>query len=164
MAEEIIETGGEGEKKFTQQEVDNIVASRLARERQGMPSKEELEGYRQYKANQQTEAQKLTDAIKDRDKYKTDAETLSAKVTQYEREKLLKSKGVGEDELEFYAFKIGQMVTDTVSFEQAAETFLKDKQPAKAKVRVEMGVPMEKGAQAKGGNEFMNALIRGAKK
>ena len=83
-----------------------------------------------------------------------------AKITQYEREKYLTSKGVSADELEFYCFKIGQKVTDTVSFEKAADAFLKERKPAS--VRVDMSAHV--GGSAGGtnsANDAMNALIRG---
>ena len=174
MAEEIINstgaegTGGENtEKKFTQADVDRIVGERLARERKGGQgegtylSEAELADYRAYKATQQTEAQKLSDV-------QSQLDAANAKVTKYEQESLLKSKGVGDDELEFYAFKIGQMVDDKTTFEAAAESFLKDKQLSKGtpKIRIEMGAGLESGAGSKsnGSSDFMNNLIRNARK
>ena len=87
-------------------------------------------------------------------------ETANKKLTQYEREKYLTSKGVGADELEFYCFKIGQKVTDKVSFEKAADEFLKDRK--RASVRVDMSAHVGgSAASASGTNDAMNALIRG---
>lgn len=114
---------------------------------------------------------KLDAALRDNKKYEAfggetmesmsgKLETANKKLTQYEREKYLTSKGVGADELEFYCFKIGQKVTDTVSFEKAADEFLKDRKPAS--VRVDMSAHVgNSGNSATGTNDAMNALIRG---
>ena len=163
MAEENVNTntGAAGsEQTFTQAEVDTIVAKRLARATRGMPSEDELKAYNAWKANQQSEADKLKDIEKERDTEKTARLAAEAKITQYEREKYLTSKGVSADELEFYCFKIGQKVTDTVSFEKAADAFLKERKPAS--VRVDMSAHVGGGAaSASGTNDAMNALIRG---
>ena len=74
MAEENVNTntGAAGsEQTFTQAEVDNIVAKRLARATRGMPSEDELKAYNAWKANQQSEAEKLKDIEKERDTEKT---------------------------------------------------------------------------------------------
>lgn len=163
MAEENVNTntGAAGsEQTFTQAEVDNIVAKRLARATCGMPSEDELKAYNAWKANQQSEAEKLKDIEKERDTEKAARLAAEAKVTQFEREKYLTAKGVSADELEFYCFKIGQKVTDTVSFEKAADEFLKDRKPAS--VRVDMSAHVgNSGNSANGTNDAMNALIRG---
>lgn len=151
---------GGSEATFTQAEVDNIVAKRLARATRGMPSEDELKAYNAWKANQQSEADKLKDIEKERDAEKTARLAAEAKITQYEREKYLTSKGVSADELEFYCFKIGQKVTDTVSFEKAADAFLKERKPAG--VRVDISAPVGgSGNRENGTNDAMNALIRG---
>ena len=43
---------GGNEATFTQAEVDNIVAKRLARATKGMPTEEEMNAYKAWKANQ----------------------------------------------------------------------------------------------------------------
>ena len=161
MAEEINNANNGGnETTFTQAEVDTIVAKRLARATKGMPSEDELRAYNAWKANQQSEADKVKTIETERDTEKAARLAAEAKVTQYEREKYLTSKGVNADELEFYCFKIGQKVTDTVTFEKAADAFLKERKPTN--VRVDTSAPV---GGASGGNktanDTMNALIRG---
>lgn len=161
---EIIENGNAtensgAEKLFTQADIDRIVANRLERVTRDMPTKDELKAYNDWKANQQTETDKLRDAQQERDTEKAARLAAEAKVTQYEREKFLTSKGVTADELEFFCFKIGQLVTDKVDFETAAEKFLKERKPA---VRVDMSARVgANGTADNGGNAAMNALIRG---
>ena len=45
-------------KTFTQAELDRIACERLARKRAKAPSEDELKGYRNWNASQQTEAEK----------------------------------------------------------------------------------------------------------
>lgn len=82
---------------------------------------------------------------------------------QFEREKLLLGKGVPAEDVDYYVFKIGKLVTDTVDFEKAAEVYLKDNPPA-GTVRVDLSAPLGGGQPAKTANETMNSLIRGARK
>lgn len=161
MAEVNTNTVNEGgnEATFTQAEVDNIVARRLARATRGMPSEDELKAYNAWKANQQSEADKFKTVETERDTEKAGRLAAEAKLTQYERERYLTSKGVSADELEFYCFKIGQKVTDTVSFEKAADAFLKERKAAN--VRVDTSAPVGGAAGGtKTANDTMNALIR----
>lgn len=46
------------ERKFTQAEMDKVVADRLVRERKKLPSEDELKAFQDWKKNQQTEAEK----------------------------------------------------------------------------------------------------------
>lgn len=161
---EIIENGNAtensgAEKLFTQADIDRIVANRLERVTRDMPSKDELKAYNDWKASQQTEADKLKDVKKERDTEKAARIAAEAKLTQYEREKYLTSKGVSADELDFFCYKIGQLVTDKVDFETAAEKYLKERKPA---VRVDMSARVgANGGTDNGSNAAMNALIRG---
>lgn len=161
---EIIENGNAtensgAEKLFTQADIDRIVANRLERVTRDMPSKEELKAFNEWKANQQTEADRLKEAETARDTEKAARLAAEAKLTQYEREKYLTSKGVSADELDFFCYKIGQLVTDKVDFEAAAEKYLKEHKPA---VRVDMSARVgANGSADNGSNAAMNALIRG---
>ena len=66
--------------------------------------------------------------------------------------------------LEFYAFKIGKLVDDKKTFEQAAEEYLQENPPA-GTVRMSTGGGVNNGggSQPQKPNDIMNALIRGAK-
>lgn len=161
---EIIENGNAtensgAEKLFTQADIDRIVEKRLERVTRDMPTKDELKAYQEWKNNQQTEADKLREAERALDSEKAARLAAEAKITQYEREKYLTSKGVSADELDFYCFKVGQLVTDKVDFETAAEKYLKERKPA---VRVDMSAKVgANGNAGDGNNAAMNALIRG---
>lgn len=153
-----VQTAQEPEKTFTQSEVDNLISKRLERERKKYPSEEELTAFRGWRDSQQTEQQRMQTVTQERDTARTDLAAALAKVEQYEREKLLLSKGVAADDVDYYAFKIGKLVSDSKTFEQAAEEFLKEKKPT---VRVDMAANLS-GSSAQTPNEKMNALIRGA--
>ena len=81
------------QKSFTQEDVDRIVTERVARAKKGIPSDDELNEFRAWKTQKQTDAEKMAelssslndksrevdertkerdDAVKDRDRYKTD--------------------------------------------------------------------------------------------
>ena len=48
------------------------------------------------------------------------------RVTQLERERALLSQGVPEEDLDYYMFKIGKLVTGEKDFNTAAKEFLKE--------------------------------------
>ena len=52
------ENGGQEQKTFTQEELNAIVETRLAKAKKDMPSKEELQAYNEWKQNQKTEQDK----------------------------------------------------------------------------------------------------------
>lgn len=147
------------EQKFTQADVDRIVSQRLARATKDLPSEEELKGYNEWKSKQQSEADKLKEMTSLKNKADSDLKEANAKIEKYEREKFLKSKGIADEDLDYYEFKIGQKVTDSLTFEAAAEEFLKDKAPKRAKV--DLGGSLGGAAKKLTPNEQMNALIRG---
>lgn len=150
------------EKTFTQAEVDTLIGKRLARAMKGMPSEEELTAFRNWKGSQQTEQDRWNTLTKERDTAQSQLTAAQTELEQYKREKLLLSKGVSADDVDYYAFKIGKLVTDSVTFEQAAEQFLAEKRPGT--VRVDFSAPIGGGKPQKTANEEMNALIRGALK
>lgn len=87
------------QKTFTQEDIDRIVTERIARERKGRPSDEELNEFRAWKTQKQTDAEKMAElssnlndktreldertkerdnVVKDRDRYKTEKEKLKS--------------------------------------------------------------------------------------
>jgi hypothetical protein len=151
------------EKTFTQSEVDALIGRRIAKAMKGVPSEEELTAYRTWKASQQTEQDKLNNITKERDTATAQLAAANTELEQYRREKFLLGKGVSADDVDYYSFKIGKMVTDTLTFEQAAETFLKEKN-APGTVRVSMGASLTGGNVQQKPNEQMNSLLRGLRK
>lgn len=158
--------GAGSEVTFTQAEVDALVseekARAVAKATKGMPSEDELTAFRTWKDSQQTEQDKWNTLTNERDTARSQLSALQTELEQYKREKLLLSKGVSADDVDYYAFKIGKLVTDSVSFEQAAEQFLAERKPGT--VRVDLSAPVGGSDKTRTANERMNALIRGALK
>ena len=151
------------EKTFTQAELDTIVGKRIAKVMKGVPEKEELDAFYKWKESQQTEREKQEKRDKELSESKTALAAANTELEQYRREKFLLGKGVSAEDVDYYAFKIGKLVTDTVDFEKAAEAYLKDNPPA-GTVQVDLSAPLGGGQPAKNPNETMNSFIRGARK
>lgn len=64
------------EKTFTQEELNEIVKSRLDRERKKYPTAEELKGYAEWKKSQQTEIEKYEELNKNYQTLKSEYNTL----------------------------------------------------------------------------------------
>lgn len=159
MSEEITtpETGAgtEPEKTFTQEEVDALIAKRVAREKKGLPSAEELDKFRTWQKEQQTEQEKLGTVTRERDE-------ASKALEETKQENCLLKMGVAPDDVDYYVFKIRKLVTDNKDFETAAKEYLKGNKP-KSAVTVEMGAKAGGNAGTKSVNEQMNDLIRNAR-
>lgn len=80
---------GKPEKTFTQAELDSIIQERIAKEKKSIPSKEELDAYRQWKEEHQTAEEKQAEAMRAEQEKRTDAESraaaLEAKLTCMEK-------------------------------------------------------------------------------
>ena len=115
------ETNPTEEKTFTQEEVNRLIKDRVAREKKGQLSKEELKAYQDWKESQKTEAQKQSEALTNAEKAKQDAEeranTLEAKVTCL-------SKGVLADNVDDVVILAKAMVSDDVTMDQAVDKVL----------------------------------------
>ena len=152
-------TAGQPERTFTQAEVDTIVQNRLERERKNLPSKDELTAFRNWRASQQTEEERVNGIIKERDGNAAALREANDKVEQLERERLLLSKGVPMEDVEYYAFKIGKLVTETQDFAKSVEVFFKDN--AQQRARIDMTGGMNGKPAEKTANQSMNDWIRG---
>ncbi|KAB8118721.1 hypothetical protein FVB38_15340, partial [Clostridium perfringens] len=115
------ETNQKEEKTFTQADVDKLIKERLAREKKGQPSKEELEAFNNWKESQKTEEEKKNEALTNAEKAKQDAEdranTLEAKVTCL-------SKGVLADNVDDVVILAKAMISDDVTMDQAVDKVL----------------------------------------
>lgn len=154
------------EKTFTQADVDSAVGKAIARIKKGMPAEEELTAFRAWKESQQTEKERWDTLTTERDAARTELTAAQAKIEQYEREKFLLGKGVPAGDVDYYAFKIGKLVSDTVDFEKAAEQYLKDHAPRANEepsgiMRVSTGGPLGEGPASMSLNDQINRRLRG---
>ncbi|EPB8178459.1 hypothetical protein ACRTAO_001120 [Clostridium perfringens] len=115
------ETNQKEEKTFTQEEVNRMIKDRIAREKKGQLSKEELKAYQEWKESQKTEAEKQSEALTNAEaKAKAEAEranTLEAKVTCL-------SKGVLADNVDDVVILAKAMISDDVNMDQAVDKVL----------------------------------------
>lgn len=125
------ETNPKEEKTFTQEEVNRMIKDRVAREKKGQLSKEELKAYQDWKESQKTEAQKQSEALTNAEKAKQDAEeranTLEAKVTCL-------SKGVLADNVDDVVILAKAMVSNDITMDQAVDKVL-EKYPSFKRVQ-----------------------------
>lgn len=142
-------------RTFTQEQLDAIIARERTKATKGWFSAEQM----------QAKETSITTLTNERDAARSDLEKTRAELEGLKNEKFLSGKGVPADMLEFYAFKIGKMVADGKTFEQAAEEYLKENPPA-GEVRVSTGGKVGGSSPSKPQkpNDIMNALIRGANK
>ena len=105
------------EKTFTQDEVNAIVKERLAKAQKGIPSKEELTKYNEWKESQKSQEDKYNDLIKLSDEKDTTISTLKME------NEVLKAGIVDADEVEFIVYKVGKMDGD---FSENLKNYLAD--------------------------------------
>ena len=110
------ENGGQEQKTFTQEELNTIVETRLAKAKKDMPSKEELKKYYEWKEAQKTEQEKLAEKETEYQK------ALAEKEQIINENKILKS-GVNAEDTDYVLFKVTKMEGD---FEENLSKFLKD--------------------------------------
>lgn len=114
-------------KTFTQDEVNNIVKERLAKAQKGLPSKEELTKYNEWKESQKTQEDKYNDLLKSNGEKDTTISTLKME------NEVLKAGITDTDEIEFIVYKVGKMegefsenlkeyLTDNPKFAKKQET------------------------------------------
>ena len=93
-------------KTFTQEEVNGIVKERLAKAQKGIPSKEELAKYNEWKESQKSQQDKYDDLVKNSNEKDHTISTL-------EKENAVLKAGVtDQDEIEFICYKVGKMDGD----------------------------------------------------
>ena len=110
------ENGGQEQKTFTQEELNTIIETRLAKAKKDMPSKEELKKYYEWKEAQKTEQEKLAEKETEYQK------ALAEKEQIINENKILKS-GVNAEDTDYVLFKVTKMEGD---FEENLSKFLKD--------------------------------------
>lgn len=110
------ENGGQEQKTFTQEELNTIVETRLAKVKKDMPSKEELKKYYEWKEAQKTEQEKMAEKETEYQK------ALAEKEQIINENKILKS-GVNAEDTDYVLFKVTKMEGD---FEENLSKFLKD--------------------------------------
>ncbi len=108
---EAVETGI---KTFTQEEVNELIESRLARAKKQMPSKDEIEAFKIWKESQKSEAERLAQREKEYQQILEEKETIK-------RENIVLHAGVGTDDSDYVLFKVSKQDGD---FDENLKLFL----------------------------------------
>lgn len=123
---------------------------------QGMTEDEITAAINDFKAKKQASQPNVSQIEKERDAYKTQIE-------QMQNEKILTSKGVKAEDLDYVMFKVEKMVDDKTDFKKAAEKFLKENPRYTGQVyRVSTGTQTRGNDSGGSNNDFINAAIRKA--
>lgn len=109
-------------KTFTQDEVNDLIKSRLERERKGLPGKDELAAFHKWQDDQKSAEQKSAEAIR----AETDrADAAEKKVAALEAKLLAASKGVKPDAADDVVALAQLKVSDDMPLEKAIDEVLK---------------------------------------
>ena len=103
-----------GEKTFTQNEVNELIESRLARAKKQMPSKEELEDFKNWKESQKTESERQAQREQEFHQIHSEKEHLR-------RENVVLRSGVNWDDADYVLYKVSKIDGE---FEENLKAFL----------------------------------------
>jgi hypothetical protein len=109
--ETIVESG---EKTFTQVEVNELIESRLARAKKQMPSKEELEAFKNWKDSQKSEGERQAQREQEFHQIHSEKEHLR-------RENVVLRSGVNWDDADYVLYKVSKIDGE---FEENLKMFL----------------------------------------
>lgn len=112
-----------GGKTFTQEEVNNIVETRLAKARKDMPSQEELKQYNDWKQSQKTEQEKINEQIMS---LKTSNTTLTNENAQLKAQIEVIGSNTKKEFVKFVTSEVLSMTNDTTDFKTALKEYKKD--------------------------------------
>jgi hypothetical protein len=104
----------ESGKTFTQEEVDRLIESRLARAKKQMPDKEELDAFKNWKDSQKSEAERIAQREKEFHNLMSEKDTIK-------RENIVLRSGVNHEEADYVLFKVSKLEGD---FEENLKVFL----------------------------------------
>lgn len=123
---------------------------------QGMTEEEITTAINDFKAKKQANQPNVSQIEKERDTYKNQIE-------QLQNEKVLTSRGVKAEDLDYVMFKVSKMVDDKTDFNKAAEKFLKENSRFTGQTyRVSTGTQSRGNDSGGNDNNFINAAIRRA--
>lgn len=123
---------------------------------QGMTEEQITTAINDFKAKQRDSQPNVSKLEGERDSYKTKYEEL-------QNEKILTTKGVRPEDLDYVMFKVNKMIDDKTDFTKAAEKFLKDNPRYTGQTyRVSTGTQTKGNDSGGNDNNFINAAIRKA--
>lgn len=117
------ENGGQEQKTFTQEELNAIIETRLAKAKKDMPSKEELQAYNEWKQTQKTEQEKNEDLI---NQLKANNSTLTDETTKLKAQIQIMNSNVKKEFVKFVTSEVLAMTNDEVDLVSALKSYKKD--------------------------------------
>lgn len=111
------------DKTFTQAQLDAIIADRLSRAKKDMPAEDELQDFRTWKEQQQSESEKATAAI---DKANRERDETNAKYATLEKKLAVLAKGIPADKADAYARLAEGYTSEGTPFDKAIDAALAD--------------------------------------
>lgn len=114
--EEVETKKEESVKTFTQEEVNELLGKEKSRLKKGMPSKEELDAFNEWKESQKTEQERQQENLTKISNLEND------KIALYQENLILK-KGVKPEDVDYIQFKVAKMDGD---FEENLDSYLAD--------------------------------------
>ena len=117
------ENGGQEQKTFTQEELNAIIETRLAKAKKDMPSKEELQAYNEWKQTQKTEQEKNEELM---NQLKANNGTLTDENTKLKAQIQIMNSNVKKEFVKFVTSEVLAMVSDEVDLVTALKSYKKD--------------------------------------
>lgn len=114
--EEVETKQEESVKTFTQEEVNELLGKEKSRLKKGMPSKEELDAFNEWKESQKTIEEKQQENLSKINTLEKDNQTLK-------NENLILRKSVKPEDVDYVLFKVSKMDGD---FEENLDSYLAD--------------------------------------
>lgn len=154
-------------RTFTQEEVNTMCAREAGKAERailrqfGLASKDGISDLLTQLQAAQSTAESLRNITGERDDFKAKYDNAYAELSSLKNAQVLAAHGITDnDEQEFYAFKIGKMVTDKKDFAAAAKEYFEEHPVNKARVQL----AVEHGTASIDNNENaqINAAIRSA--
>lgn len=112
--------GTEPEKTFTQAELNVIIQDRLAAERKKMPSKDELQAFKAWQAEQKKDEPVNEEA----EAARRELAATRAELTRLQNRDTVIKSGVQPSYADFVAYETAKLIDDETDFEAALQTYL----------------------------------------
>lgn len=110
-------------RTFTQDEVNDIVETRLAKLKKDIPSKEELQQYNEWKQSQKTEQEKINEQIIE---LKNNNGTLTNENAKLKAQIQIMDSNVKKEFMKFVTSEVLSLTNDTTDFKTALKSYKKD--------------------------------------
>ena len=157
------DNGGKEQKTFTQEELNTIIETRLAKARKDMPSKEELQAYNEWKQSQKTEQEKNNEQI---NQLETDNGALTNENAKLKAQIQVMNSNVKKEFVRFVTSEVLAMTNDEVDLVTALKSYKKDNPQyfgdtiiKKTQTSPSLNAGGEKPQTT---NDIMNNILRGA--